>query len=66
MNYDTALMDELMAEFVRLGNDLSIIAEERRKIDIEIQRREREAGAKIRLRSVTPLQREAIMKVLSE
>ena len=66
MNYETASMVDLQAEFVRLGNELSVIDGQRRKINAVIERRTREAAVTNRLRATTPLQREALARAIAE
>lgn len=64
IDYETMTMSELRAEFIRLGDELSVISGERRKINAIIERRTREAYATNRVRALTPLQKEALAEAL--
>lgn len=64
INLTTYTLAELRAEFLRLGNDLSTINSERRLIHAEIEKRVREALATNCVRTLTPMQKEALAEAL--
>ena len=61
-----ATLDELLAEFVRLGNALSVTAKERAVILAEIEARRARAAAKVRLRSLDGNEKDALRRELAE
>ena len=59
-------MVELRAEFVVLGNQLSVIAESRREYDEEIRARVAKAAARVRLQDLTRKEKEALKTAIEE
>lgn len=66
IDYETMNMAELRAEFIRLGNELSVIDGERRRINAIIEKRTQEALSTNRVRAMTPAQRESLFRALAE
>jgi hypothetical protein len=62
----TSSLADLRDEFIRLGNELSVIDGQRRQLNAEIQRRVQQAATTERLRAKTPLEREALARALDE
>ena len=61
-----ATLDELLAEFIRLGNALSVTAKERLVILTELEARRARAAAKVRLRGLDSNEKDALRRELTE
>ena len=57
-------LDELRKEFVEMGNQLSVLAESRREIEIEITGRIKRAAANARVDIMDPQEKEALLVIL--
>lgn len=57
---------ELRAEFVRQGNDLSVLAESRRLINAEINDRISKAASKAKLNEMDEKEKEALKEALNQ
>jgi hypothetical protein len=66
MDYSSMTIPRLHTEFVRLGNELSVIGAQRQEIRDIINTRKTEAAARIKLNTLTPMQRDALLQVLTE
>lgn len=62
--YDAKTLDELQAEFIQLGNDLSVCAQKRNDILALMDKRKAEAKAAAKVASLDPLEREALKRAL--
>lgn len=63
---DKKTLAELQADFVRLGNELSVLAEQRREIDIEIRSRITRVAARLRLAALDKNEKDTLKEVLKE
>lgn len=66
MDYTTATIDELRAEYQRLGGVLASAQEERKKIQELVERRKAQASAAAKVAELNPIQRDALLKALTE
>lgn len=63
-SYDAKTLDELQAEFVLLGNELSTIDAKRRAILALIEKRKAELMAELKTSDMTPAEKEAMRQAL--
>lgn len=56
----------LEMEFVRLGDELSVIANRRQALDAEIRKRKQAAAAVVRLGALSGLERDALRRELEK
>lgn len=66
MDYETATLDELKAEFIRLANVVVAASNERNTIHAVMDLRKAKVSATERVSRMTPLNRDALLKVLEE
>lgn len=66
MDYSTMTIEQLRAEYARLGAVLADAQTERKKIQDIVEKRRAEAAARLRVQDLTPVQRDALLTVLTE
>ena len=65
-DYSQTPQEELQAEYVRLGNELGIISDQRTAIRTELDRRAKQARARVRLGALSEAEKEALREELSK
>jgi hypothetical protein len=60
MNYETATLEELQAEFVRLAGELVTIENARNEILKQMEFRKRQAAARARVSAMSDAEKEAL------
>lgn len=66
VNYDTATLDELQAEFIRLAEVVVSASNDRQEILKVMEKRKASVAAKERVRAMTVLDKDAMFDVLKE
>ena len=62
--YDTKTLDELQAEFVLLGNELSIIDNKRKAIHVLMEKRKAKILAQTKIANLSTTEKDALRKAL--
>lgn len=62
--YDTKTLDELQAEFVLLGNELSIIDNKRKTIHVLMEKRKAKILAQTKIANLSTTEKDALRKAL--